>query len=482
MKLLFFLNLMGTINCCEIKKKLGDEKFFGEEAKSNFKHTNDNLPIYPSDKSYFNTLNNSKILNQIKTIQNNYRASNSRMLMKETFNKERTIILNTLLQKLLKDTSIIKNLECEKFYESLLKSNKIIPFTNLDFFPKINKSYLNFSFPIEEYIQYSPNQIYIGSYNIKGNFNGYGILYEIDNQENTNKKIEGFFLDGILNNESRIFTSNNEFYSGKFINNKLNGEGHFIKNEIEYIGNFLNNLQNGKGKEIYNDNSTFEGLFLNGNKIKGKFIWNDGNSYDGEIQNDLFNGFGIYEWGKNKKYEGNWKNGKMNGKGKILYSDGSFYEGDFIDNLRCGYGKYVWNKNKYYDGQWNNDKQNGKGIYNKNGYIVKGFWIDGKIISGHNNRKNNKRTEINKFHNIKEENEHSITNRTINSINGIILNNNNTNENINTNENNNNINENNNNINENKNNTNDNNDNNTDIIDNNNNENKKNNDNSNDNK
>ena len=443
---------MGTINCCRNEKKSGEEKFFGEEAQSNFKNIKDNLPIYPSDKSYFNNLNNSKLLNKIQTIQNNFRTSNSKKLMKETFNKEREIILNNLSQKLLKDTSIIKNLECEKYYESLLKSNKIIPFRNLDFFPKINKYYLNFSFPIEEYIQFSPNQIYIGSYNIKGNFNGYGILYEIDEKENNNKKIEGFFLDGILNNESRIFTSNKEFYSGKFKNDQLNGEGHFIKNEIEYFGNFLNNLQNGKGKEIYNDNSTFEGLFLNGNKINGKFIWNDGNSYEGEIQNDLFNGFGIYKWDKNKQYEGNWKNGKMNGKGKMLYSDGSFYEGDFVDNLRCGFGKYVWNKNKYYEGQWNNNKQNGKGIYNKNGYIIKGFWIDGKIISGHNNRKNSKRTENNNKNNLKEENEHSITNRTINSINGIIINSTNTNDNNVINNNNTENNENNNNKNDNNNN------------------------------
>jgi hypothetical protein len=289
--------------------------------------------------------------------------------MKEIFNNEREIILNSLSQKLIKDTSIIKNLECEKFYESLLKSNKIIPFRNLNFFSKINKLYLNYSFPIEEYIQYSPNQIYIGSYNIKGNFNGYGILYEIDNNENNNKKIEGFFLDGILNNESRIFTSNKEFYSGKFKNNQLNGEGHFIKNEIEYFGNFLNNLQNGKGKEIYNDNSTFEGLFLNGNKINGKFIWNDGNSYEGEIQNGYMNGLGYFNFNGNK------------------------YIGYYNKDLKEGFGAFIWSEIplKAYIGFWEKGKQNGLGV-NINDNIVKyGIWKKGKKEIWLNNEKDIKK-------------------------------------------------------------------------------------------
>ena len=409
---------MGTSNCCAYERKNVEEKYFNNQAQSNYKTETPN--ILKKDKAYFSNLNNQKTIDSIIKIQQNYKSSNSRKLMNNILIDERNNVLNNIIQKKISDTSFIQNLECEKFYQSLLNSNKIIPFPNLPFFSKINYTYLKYSFPIEEYIQYSPTQIYKGSYNIKGNFNGYGTIYEINKKEKTNRKIEGFFLDGILDNEGRIFTSNSEYYGGKFKKNELNGEGKFVKNEIEYIGTFLNGLQNGKGKEIYNDNSTFEGMFLNGNKINGKFIWKDGNLYKGDILNDLFHGFGIYEWDKNKKYEGQWKYGKMNGKGKIYYSDGSIYEGDFVDNLRCGYGKYIWDKNKYYEGQWNNNFQNGKGIYYKNGYVTKGLWVDGKIISGHNKK-------INKRKGNDNEKEHSITNRTINSINGVININNNAN-------------------------------------------------------
>ena len=35
--------------------------------------------------------------------------------------------------------------------------------------------------------------------------------------------------------------------------------------------------------------------------------------------------------GNKREYDGDWKDGKMNGKGKFLYPDGSFYEGEFLD-------------------------------------------------------------------------------------------------------------------------------------------------------
>ena len=36
------------------------------------------------------------------------------------------------------------------------------------------------------------------------------------------------------------------------------------------------------------------------------------------------------------KYEGNFENGKKNGKGKETYPAGSYYEGDFKNNMKHG--------------------------------------------------------------------------------------------------------------------------------------------------
>ena len=49
--------------------------------------------------------------------------------------------------------------------------------------------------------------------------------------------------------------------------------------------------------------------------------------------------------------------------------------------MRNGFGKYTWNSNKYYEGEWSNGKQNGKGVYIKNGVRTEGILIQGKIVN-----------------------------------------------------------------------------------------------------
>ena len=41
-------------------------------------------------------------------------------------------------------------------------------------------------------------------------------------------------------------------------------------------------------------------------------------------------------------YEGEWKDGKMEGHGTYYYADGDQYVGDWRDDKRHGYGKVVY--------------------------------------------------------------------------------------------------------------------------------------------
>ena len=69
----------------------------------------------------------------------------------------------------------------------------------------------------------------------------------------------------------------------------------------------------------------------------------------------------------------------MNGKGVMTYTDGAKYEGEFVEGKRDGKGNYYWNVNKYYKGNWKKGKQEGDGCYFNKGRGIIGVWKDGKI-------------------------------------------------------------------------------------------------------
>ena len=328
----------------------------------------------------------TKHLDKIILIQRLYRrfkAKNNIEYMKKI---KYDIIYKELDAKRLIDFNLILQSKSEIFYKNLLSSEKIELFEEII---KLNKNIQNkltitkknsFNFPF--YVIISQEKIYKGSWNYSKKFHGYGVIYEFNFKNNKDCRIEGIFTDGLLNGFGRIFFSNDELIFGNFLFSKLNGLGEYYRNDGSvYRGSFFEGFPQGNGEETFDDGSSFNGFYLAGKKKHGKFLWKNGNYYEGEFSEDLFHGFGTYQWRGQQKYEGNWKKGKMNGKGKITYVDGSYYDGEFCDGIKCGKGIYFWNKDRYYEGEWKDDKQNGYGTYYKKGIISKGFWINGKIFS-----------------------------------------------------------------------------------------------------
>jgi hypothetical protein len=60
-------------------------------------------------------------------------------------------------------------------------------------------------------------------------------------------------------------------------------------------------------------------------------------------------------------YEGEWRNGRKEGKGKMIFSKGGVYEGDWRKDQREGKGKRIYADGTVYEGDWVNDKLEGKG-------------------------------------------------------------------------------------------------------------------------
>ena len=76
----------------------------------------------------------------------------------------------------------------------------------------------------------------------------------------------------------------------------------------------------------------YEGEFQDG-KIQGKGIMTfpEGQRYEGDFVNEKFEGSGMYTWPNGNRYEGQFANGKFEGRGIYTWANGERYEGDFVN-------------------------------------------------------------------------------------------------------------------------------------------------------
>lgn len=77
-------------------------------------------------------------------------------------------------------------------------------------------------------------------------------------------------------------------------------------------------------------------------------------------------GFGRLEFSNGNTFEGNFKDGKFDGKGilkKRLHGKFSTYQGDWLAGIRQGIGTQVFASGGRYVGEWQNDRMSGKGVF-----------------------------------------------------------------------------------------------------------------------
>ena len=254
---------------------------------------------------------------------------------------------------------------------------------------------------VKEYIFSFGILVFEGEY-LYGERNGKGKIYDY----NSNKILfEGEYLYGNkwkgkgydLNNNLVYELKNGKGFvkeydhhggnlirEGKYKNGKLNGKGKvYLYDKIIYDGEFINGLVEGKGKQ-YNSNGNlmFEGEFLYNYKIRGKEYVNRKLEYEGEFRFYIkWNGKGYDENG-NVIYE------LINGNGKVkeYYLEKLIFEGEYLNGKRNGKAKQFWkNGNLQFEGEYLNGEKNGKGKdYDQNGNLI----YEGEYING--NRQNNK--------------------------------------------------------------------------------------------
>ena len=140
-------------------------------------------------------------------------------------------------------------------------------------------------------------------------------------------------------------------------------------------------------------------IFEEENKLKEYKIYSDELIYEGEYLNGKRNGKGK-EYGRYGRliFKGEYLNGKRNGKGKEYGSYGRLiFEGEYLNGKKNGKGKEFYDDKIIFEGEYlNNKKWNGKGydidnniIYElKNGNgSIKDDYFKGEYINGEKNGK-----------------------------------------------------------------------------------------------
>ena len=79
-------------------------------------------------------------------------------------------------------------------------------------------------------------------------------------------------------------------------------------------------------------------------------------------------------------FDGEYKDGKREGKGVYYYEGGEKYEGPFVNGLREGKGIFTWKDGARWEGPFRNDNLNGEGTFFDGKDTSKATFKDGELV------------------------------------------------------------------------------------------------------
>lgn len=192
--------------------------------------------------------------------------------------------------------------------------------------------------------------------------------------QKSGKNIKEGFGICIWNNKTK--------YIGTFKNNKADGYGKFIEENIKYKGQFKNDVASGFGIFSKGQELLYVGYWLDDLQEEyGCETWLDDSQYFGEYKSGKKHGIGVYDWPDGSRYEGFWNMNSLEGYGIMYYTKEKIYVGEWKNNLKEGFGELL-SKEKKYIGFFRKDKKEGFGILylNKLNKAFMGFWKKGKQL------------------------------------------------------------------------------------------------------
>lgn len=131
----------------------------------------------------------------------------------------------------------------------------------------------------------------------------------------------------------RKYLFRNEFYVGKFLEDKYDSNGVLITDIGKYVGFFKDHLFNSYGLMSYINGDLYSGYWYNGKRnIFGKIKYSNENYYSGIWNEDKYDNFGIFYNNKFKiAYLGTFKDNKCTfNKDEFKLIDGHVFYSDYI--------------------------------------------------------------------------------------------------------------------------------------------------------
>ena len=174
-----------------------------------------------------------------------------------------------------------------------------------------------------------------------------------------------------------------DVYEGEMVNMLRHGDGtmHYAATGDKYEGEWIKDVFDGFGVYTWSisveldDNNEqimivgkrYEGDYKEGKKEgKGLFFLGTGDVYSGCFSQDCFHGNGTLKKENGDIITGEWQRGRSEGKVEITYtSAGESFVGDMVAGEFYGKGKFQYSKKKgggYYDGNWVKGKKHGSGV------------------------------------------------------------------------------------------------------------------------
>ncbi|EGZ14875.1 hypothetical protein PHYSODRAFT_504737 [Phytophthora sojae] len=243
----------------------------------------------------------------------------------------------------------------------------------------------------------------------------------------------GDFVHGRMHGTGRIeWHASGVAYEGDFTHNEITGRGtYWWPNGSSYVGDVKRGKRHGRGVFVTGDRGVPKPLLFafrsheteghdvdggggdghddaKGEDDVGLVMAQSNARYDGEWENGLPHGCGelVFDAARNIRYEGQFVEGKREGKGHMHYAYGSVYVGDWKADVKCGQGVMTWMTPRgdgellnpedstpleRYDGEWLNDYQEGFGRHvwlvnplsvSATGSTSKNNWYEGEFHEG----------------------------------------------------------------------------------------------------